>query len=785
MKNLAASREVSNPIPAKLFAASGGEFNPKKLMIGDIKSLWGYRLVLLMTALLAVDLGLVILFALDVSINLPTNHLDGAFQTSSALHRLADGQWPGRDFFPYLGMGLIYFLYPVFILAGNDLAASVFTAHFVVACAAAFGFGLLGALIFKSRPLLSGLVWASIFLSLVFWHHPEWLSWLTWNLYPGNSLRPLRAFLPYLCAAITYVLLNSRLSPAVTYGGIGGVAGAALLWSNDYGIPTSGLLGLFALFLAYRNNNLSIKIATSILGAAFAVAFAGLMVGTYGHGLALLEYNFFDVRLDQYWYFGPWSAESRILSTADFLPKIAADIGWLGIILACLFVITIFRPTIENILLLFIGFALVGGGILTIAGGHRESYYMDAFLLWCRATAVLYAAFLLKWVIEFTITRIPLAILKNAKNWEWPKVILILALLFLVGGVAQDKYRNYKSALAFAHDDQSRFYVAELGGYLPVAWEKHVGMARASQSNTPIEEYWGLWSSITRKPQNTPTDSVIHALGKTRDLYEKLIRAFPDTVITTPHSESTTWQPWNLSANWWFYRTLLANYTPTKTSPSTLVWRKSDTIVWPEAKCTVTNGELPFISVETKTPGFYEVTLDYKSNGLNSRTLVLVRNGLNFALGANGYLSMNLRATHMAFPVVSTTEENTVIDFQLVSATNNLSQLHLEQCQAKKILFKNSEVIPSSYFGASDTAYDLTDENWINGIAIRWAGFFVGNTAANLAELTPGKKISFVDGSERVIIKQTKNGPYLNIDLSSPPLDGAKVGYPKKFKVKK
>ena len=29
MKNLAASREVSNPIPVKLFAASGREFDPK------------------------------------------------------------------------------------------------------------------------------------------------------------------------------------------------------------------------------------------------------------------------------------------------------------------------------------------------------------------------------------------------------------------------------------------------------------------------------------------------------------------------------------------------------------------------------------------------------------------------------------------------------------------------------------------------------------------------------------------------------------------------------------
>lgn len=31
--------------------------------------------------------------------------------------------------------------------------------------------------------------------------------------------------------------------------------------------------------------------------------------------------------------------------------------------------------------------------------------------------------------------------------------------------------------------------------------------------------------------------------------------------------------------------------------------------------------------------------------------------------------------------------------------------------------------------------------------------------------------------------KQAQNGVYLNIDLTGSPLDGTKVGYPKKFKV--
>lgn len=59
-----------------------------------------------------------------VTLALPSWHVDGAFQTASGLFRLNDGQFPGRDFFPYLGMAAVYVLFPLFKLAGADLAAS-------------------------------------------------------------------------------------------------------------------------------------------------------------------------------------------------------------------------------------------------------------------------------------------------------------------------------------------------------------------------------------------------------------------------------------------------------------------------------------------------------------------------------------------------------------------------------------------------------------------------------------------------------------------------------------
>lgn len=91
----------------------------------------------------------------------------------------------------------------------------------------------------------------------------------------------------------------------------------------------------------------------------------------------------------------------------------------------------------------------------------------------------------------------------------------------------------------------------------------------------------------------------------------------------------------------------------------------------------------------------------------------------------------------------------------------------------------------AAYNLVSDTAYNLTDRNWNGGVAVRWAGFFVDSTSANLAELTSGKKIRFADGSERTIVWQKQNGSYLYIGVSGLPLDGARVGYPNKFEVQK
>ena len=61
------------------------------------------------------------LYSVNASVDLPVFHLDGAFQTASGLFRLHAGQLPGKNFFPYLGVGPLLVLFPLFEIFGATI----------------------------------------------------------------------------------------------------------------------------------------------------------------------------------------------------------------------------------------------------------------------------------------------------------------------------------------------------------------------------------------------------------------------------------------------------------------------------------------------------------------------------------------------------------------------------------------------------------------------------------------------------------------------------------------
>jgi hypothetical protein len=81
--------------------------------------------------MITINLLLNLFISLRSSVYLPTYHLDGAFQTASGLYRIKWGDIPGIDFFPYLGIGPLISLVPLFLTFGGNLWASVVAANVV------------------------------------------------------------------------------------------------------------------------------------------------------------------------------------------------------------------------------------------------------------------------------------------------------------------------------------------------------------------------------------------------------------------------------------------------------------------------------------------------------------------------------------------------------------------------------------------------------------------------------------------------------------------------------
>lgn len=654
-----------------------------------------HTFVLFVLAFLIPSIAMTWILALIGSLNISESHLDGAYQTASSLYRMSVGQVPGRDFFPYLGAGLVYFLYPLFWWVGGSFSASQFTAAFFPILAGAFRIGWIGSMLVSRQRSVIFILLGAFILAVLPFVSPEYHFFFM----PGNSLRPLRSFLPYLCAPFVYVLIRSKLGATKKYCILGAIAGLCLIWSNDYAIPTATFLLLFGLLWAQRGKQLSAALFWKVSACFILVAVLTYFIATGGHPLELLQYNFLDVPGDNYWYPGPWSAPVRILSFYDAFPKFLGETsGWVLVLLG-LMIADFVKPSLEKELLLFVGFCMYAGGLIASIGGHLYGYFF-AFLNWSKYVFVLSlfvgVSQLAKWIVGVAQERkwLPsLDLFKNHFKWIPRSVagLLWLGLLYSTWTM----YGHYSAMKAFAQQDANRFYVEELGGYLPVQWRTHVDFARSTRGRNILEEYWGIWSSVNRTHAKLPVDSVIHALGSHRPSFIRAIKDMPEFVITSPYSMSPEWQPFCVSAHWWFYQTLFEHYTPTQTSPSTLVWKKTEPNPWQEAICRVDALALPprFV-IQDATPGLYEVKLEYQNKGLGRRTLLMVQNNLNFAVDAEGYLSINPKEKSSLFPVVVKGSGDQAFDFRLITAGDDWSKVEIQKCHARKALAQYPGVLP-------------------------------------------------------------------------------------------
>lgn len=519
---------------------------------------------------LMVVLALFGLRAVEIYWQHPLGSIDGAMQTWVSVDAFASGEQLGQDFQSYLGITMMLFLIPLFLLGGGTLFASTLSAHFAVFLGvSATLFGLLG-LIRGMRPATRWLLFALLFALLFFSPLSE----------PGNSLRPLRWALPFFLLPFVLVLLRRigegpLVLPAL---GTGLAAGVALLWSNDAGIPTFASL-LFALLLFGVGRRSLLALGLVLLGAAVS---AGLILAIVTHGApsGWFTYNFLAVPRDQIWYFAPWRRETRVLEPQDLWLIFAAMRGRTLVVflLLCgsIAVALLYRalgrgdPVVLSAFV-FLGLSTLGIVLLPQIGGHITSgYNWGVLLIGLAGPIIVFQHHLPALQDRFVRLRPP--------RWAIFATLCVTAILGATALAA-------RQALDLVAASRDRIYVPELGfPVAPATADDAVALRRlralldaagVPDNRRLLSTYTSAVDIILGSERPTEFGSIIHALGpggrqRFRDVVEERQVAF----VTTIHPRFSGWAAWNLRADWPFFAALHRGYVPVARSKQHVLWQR-------------------------------------------------------------------------------------------------------------------------------------------------------------------------------------------------------------------
>lgn len=698
--------------------------------------------------------------SLSAAVNLSTFHIDGAYQTASGLFRLQAGELPGRDFFPYLGTGVLLSLYPAFLLFNGDLAASTAGAHLMVALSQALSGAVVLYLCVGRRlswAITLGLMLVTLALLI---NNPPPL--LAERLAPGNSLRPLRSALPYLAALPVYfALARASLRSFVV---LGLVAGAAMIWSNDFALPVAFHCGLAALGLMIIGPDRRYRLrGAALFAASFLAGLIPLLLATGGHLLPLLQFNFIDVAGDQWWYFGPWVESCRLYLVTD-LPKLVSQDNLLGLFaLGVVMTGAWMRRTAAWFTLLWLGSTLLIGGILASVGGHFGGYFTP-FQFWGLV------------VVAALGIRLAATLLRNETTPAVGIKLMLAGALGASGYFAYAGHQTHQQVVAKAQE-HDQLYVPELGGYLPADWAQYVQLARDSAADDAVlEEYWGIWSAVRRSRPLLPVDSAIHALGSVRDRAREVMAEAPDTLITTLPAHSA-WQSWSLSTNYWLYQPLLAEYSPVATSPHTVVWRRRDDPPTPAPlqNCRIEE-DGSAVTVEVAQGGYVELHLEH-SPVPGGRQITMLHTAIPYAAGADGWLALAPGSASTLVPAYAPAAGEHRFATQLTPSSAK-PPITIQACSYRPLAYPWPQALENL-----DIPSPVSDAHWVNGVGRKRAALLVAASPEHFARLVSRAVIVFATGERRTVAEAVDTGPWLEVLLEGPPLDATAMGFPHGFVV--
>jgi hypothetical protein len=529
-------------------------------------------------------------------------------------------------------------------------------------------------------------------------------------------------------------------------------AGLALIWSNDFALPTAFGCGLAALHCLSRIRSSGFWLrgaALFLLG--FLLGLIPLLLATAGHLPALLAFNFIDVAGDQWWYYGPWNEEARIFGAADLHRLLTLETLLALVALVLVFGCALARRDPALLALSWLGLVLLLGGALASIGGHLGGYFPPLhFWAWLSLAGALLS-------LAVRLTR------GNA-------VMRVIALGALLAGSIATAFAAQTRAVEVrgqAQADEQHFWIPELGGYLNRDWESYIRFIRQTPSDDDVfEEYWGIWSAMRRPQPLMPVDSVIHALGGLRELGRQMLETRPEWVVTSfPHG----WQTWSLSANYWLYQALMEDYQPVMTSPATVIWQHQPRgLTWRDLDCSIsTRGDAVYIDALQR--GYYEMRLRHRPIA-EGRRITLLRSDVVDAF--HGWAVLQPGTTETLLPGFAPGAGQHQHP-GIVLPLRDGDRLELTGCSARQMSGQDPRL-----FASASAAYPVNDAAWANGMARDLSAMRVLETLENARSLVPGAILRLDNGLVLPIIRVRRAPPWLELHFAGEPVDVSVLSEP-------
>ncbi|MEL7317962.1 MAG: hypothetical protein AAFN04_04890 [Pseudomonadota bacterium] len=573
--------------------------------------------------------------------------IDGAMQTWFALQGFASGEALGSAFQSYLGITMMLALLPVFFAFGQTLFASTFAAYAgVIAGAFAGAYAIAWFLRIIPKNLRA---WAAILIVFAFYYLGRVPFDLVGYPYaptfdPGVSLRPFRgslAFfaLPFFIMGLRGILRTHSAKSALA---LGAIAGVGLLWSNDAGIPLVIAMAMALTAALFPRWSLMARSLGAFALGALASSAALVMVVTHGDPSGWLHYNFVDVSGDQFWYFGPWSRESRILTPLD-LPNLLTSgepLRILSLLMLATSVIVVFvrrlrgrGSPVRDAAFVLVGASLVGTALIPQIGGHiGAEYNAITFVLGFCAPIIVFQRAILRGVKP---------VLRRIAPGGASYAALCAAMVMALVGVS--------ASVSTARASDRSVYSPELGFYVTPAFKADIeAMQRLSQALTEkgviknrqlLSAYTSALDVAAGTKGPAPVGSLIHALGaKNRADFTRLVADRSVAAVTTIAPDYSGWEGWNLRANWPFFKALRENYTPIARNDQHVLWVRSGGIAPRDAQCEVAytqTGEM-VVTIRSERSGMGSLRLDRDREGSRRGQMLTVTEDSPFTRSVEG-----------------------------------------------------------------------------------------------------------------------------------------------------